>query len=130
MRAAAAIGQAVITTDPLGVVLFWNAAARDLYGWTRDEAVGPDIAELTVPEVGQEAADIMAAVRDEVPWSGGFPVRRKDGTRFPALVTDAGVYRDGALVGIIGVSTNLGVALRPLLDGRPTPRWCCARTAW
>ena len=24
----AAIGQAVITTDPLGVVLFWNAAAR------------------------------------------------------------------------------------------------------
>jgi len=22
------IGQAVITTDPLGVVLFWNAAAR------------------------------------------------------------------------------------------------------
>ena len=62
-----------------------------------------------MPEVGQEAADIMAAVRDGVPWSGGFPVRRKDRTRFPALVTDAGVYRDGALVGIIGVSTNLGV---------------------
>ena len=44
------------------------------------------------------------------------PVRRKNGTRFPALVTDAGVYRDGVLVGIVGVSTNLGMALRPLLD--------------
>jgi len=113
----AAIGQAVITTDPSGVVLFWNAAAQDLYGWTPGEAVGRNIAELTVPEVGQDtAADIMAAVRDGVPWSGGFPVRRKDGTRFPALVTDAGVYRDGALIGIVGVSTNLGVALRPLLE--------------
>jgi hypothetical protein len=83
-----------------------------------------------VPEVGQEAADIMAAVRDGVPWSGGFPVRRKDRTRFPALVTDAGVYRDGALVGIIGVSTNLGCRCGRCWNGRPTPRWCCARTAW
>jgi len=39
----------------------------------------------------------MAAVRDGISWSGGFPVRRTDGSRFPALVTDAGVYRDGAL---------------------------------
>jgi PAS domain S-box-containing protein len=113
----AAIGQAVITTDPLGVVLYWNPAAQDLYGWTRDEAIGRNIAELTVPEVGQDiAADIMAALRDGVPWSGGFPVRRKDGTRFPALVTDAGICRDGVLVGIIGVSTHLGTALRPLLE--------------
>jgi len=113
----AAIGQAVITTDPMGVVVYWNAAARDLYGWTPGEAIGRNIADLTVPEVGQDiAADIMAALRDGVPWSGGFPVRRKDGTRFPALVTDAGVYRDGVLVGIIGVSTNLGTALRPLLE--------------
>ena len=113
----AAIGQAVITTDPLGVVVYWNPAAQDLYGWTPGEAVGRNIAELTVPEVGQDtAADIMAALRDGIPWSGGFPVRRKDGTRFPALVTDAGVYRDGVLVGIIGLSTNLGAALRPLLE--------------
>jgi len=113
----AAIGQAVITTDPLGVVVYWNPAAENLYGWTTGEAIGRNIAELTVPEVGQDiAADIMAALRDGVSWSGGFPVRRKDGTRFTALVTDAGVYRDGALVGIIGVSTNLGAALRPLLE--------------
>ena len=47
---------------------------------------------------------------------GWFQVRRKDGSRFPALVTDSGVYHGGALVGIVGVSTNLGVALRPLLE--------------
>jgi PAS domain S-box-containing protein len=43
-------------------------------------------------------------------------VRRKDGSRFPALVTDSGIYRDGTLIGIVGVSTNLGTALRPLLE--------------
>jgi PAS domain S-box-containing protein len=113
----AAIGQAVITTDVQGVVVYWNRAAQDLYGWTPDEAIGRNIALLTVPEMAQEvAADIMAALRDGIPWSGGFPVRRKDGIRFLALVTDAGIYRDGTLVGIIGVSTNLGTVLRPLLE--------------
>ena len=113
----AAIGQAVITTDLQGVVIYWNPAAEVLYGWTADEAIGRNITSLTVPEMAQEVAvDIMAALRDGIPWSGGFPVRRKDGSTFPALVTDSGIYRGGTLVGIIGVSTNLGSALRPLLE--------------
>ncbi|MBD3944879.1 PAS domain S-box protein [Nocardioides ganghwensis] len=113
----AAIGQAVITTDPEGVIVYWNAGAERLYGWAAHEVVGRNINEITVAEVGQDVADeIMAALRDGVPWSGGFPVRRKDGSTFPALVTDAGIHRDGALVGIVGVSTNLGSAIRPLLE--------------
>ena len=113
----ASIGQAVITTDLDGAVIYWNPAAEGLYGWTSDEAMGRNITSLTVPEVAQDvAADIIAALREGLPWSGGFPVRRKDGSRFPALVTDSGIYHDGALVGIIGVSTNLGTALRPLLE--------------
>jgi PAS domain S-box-containing protein len=113
----ASMGQAVITTDPDGVIVAWNPAAEQLYGWTAGEAVGRNIATLAVPEVAQgTAADIMAALANGVPWSGGFPVRRKDGTLFPALVTDAGIYRDGAMIGVIGVSTNLGAALRPLLE--------------
>ena len=113
----AALGHAVITTDPDGVVVYWNPAAEELYGWTAEEAVGRDIATLSVPDMSQEiAADIMRALRERVAWSGGFAVRRKDGSLFPALVTDSGIYRDGVLVGIVGVSTNLGTALRPLLE--------------
>ncbi len=113
----AALGQAVIATDLAGTVLFWNAGAERLYGWTAEEAAGQNIGALTVPTVSEEvAADIMAALRKGVPWSGGFPVRRKDGTVFPALVTDSGVYRDGEMVGIVGISSNLGTALRPLLE--------------
>ena len=113
----ASLGQAVITTDPDGVVVHWNPAAEELYGWSAEEAVGCDITSLSVPDLSQDvAADIMRALREGVAWSGGFPVRRKDGSLFPALVTNSGIYRDDVLVGIIGVSTNLGTALRPLLE--------------
>ena len=113
----AAVGQAVIATQPDGTVVFWSAGAQRLYGWTAEEALGLNVAKLTVPVVSTEiAADIMAALRKGIAWSGGFPVRRKDGTVFPALVTDSGIYRDGELVGIVGISANLGTALRPLLE--------------
>jgi PAS domain S-box-containing protein len=111
------LGQALIVTDPEGVVLVWNHAAEALYGWTPDEARGRNIRDLTVPPVAApDAEEIMAALRNGVTWSGGFPVRDKAGNMFPALVTDSGLYREGILVGIVGVSTNLGTALQPLLE--------------
>lgn len=113
----ASMGQAVIATDVDGIVVSWNPAAERLYGWAADEAIGRDISELCVPQTAQDdAAEVMAALRAGAPWSGGFLLRRKNGTVFPGLVTGAGVYRDGALVGMVGVSTNLGAALRPLLE--------------
>lgn len=112
------LGQAVIATDLDGVIRYWNAAAERLYGWTAVEVAGRNIVDVTVPQMSQEmAADVMTALRAGESWSGGFAVQRRDGSVFSALVTDAGVHaEDGALVGIVGVSTNLGSALRPLLE--------------
>ena len=126
----AAIGQAVITTDPGGVIVYWNEAAEQLYGWTAQEALGRNVAEVTVAEVGQDvAAEIMAALRDGVPWSGGFPVRRKDGSTFPALVTDAGIYRDGpAGRHHRGVHQPRARRSGRSSSARPTRRCCCATT--
>lgn len=116
-RLLRSLGHAVITTDLRGRIVEWNPAAEQLYGWTADEVLGRDIQDVTVPESGREfATEVMAALRAGRSWSGGFTVRRKDGTTFPALVTDAGIADDsGRLVGIVGVSTDLGHALRPLL---------------
>lgn len=112
-----ALGHAVIATDTRGTVLFWNGAAEELYGWPAEEVVGRDITEVTVPEISQRAAsEIMAALREGRPWSGGFPVRRRSGEVLHALVTDSGVYRDGELIGIVGASLNLGDAVRHLLE--------------
>jgi PAS domain S-box-containing protein len=111
------LGKAVIATALDGTVRFWNRAAERLYGWTAEEAVGENIANLSVPEVAQDVAeDIMETIRGGGSWSGGFLVRRKDGSMFPALVTDSGIYRDGELVGIVGISINIGRTARPLLE--------------
>jgi PAS domain S-box-containing protein len=111
------LGHAVIATDLGGSIVRWNGAAERLYGWTAEESLGRDIADVTVSEVGKEHGDdIMQSLREGRPWSGGFTVVRKDGSTFSALVTDVGVRTDdGRLVGIVGVSTDLGHALRPLL---------------
>jgi PAS domain S-box-containing protein len=112
-----ALGHAVIATDLDGTVLSWNEAAEQLYGWPAAEAVGRDITEVTVPEVSQAAAvEIMAALREGRTWSGGFLVQRRRGEVLHALVTDSGVFRDGELIGIVGVSLNLGDAVRHLME--------------
>ena len=112
-----ALGHAVIATDTQGTVLSWNPAAEQLYGWPAAEALGRDITEVTVPEPSREAAaEIMTALREGRPWSGGFPVRNRRGEVLHALVTDSGVYRDGRLIGIVGVSLNLGDAVRHLME--------------
>jgi diguanylate cyclase (GGDEF)-like protein/PAS domain S-box-containing protein len=39
-----------IAMDTTGKVTEWNAAAERLFGWTRSEALGEEVAELIVPE--------------------------------------------------------------------------------
>src|SRR5918992_4150500 len=100
---------AVIATDMQSTVTHWNEHAEKLYGWTREEAVGSNIAELTVgPAEAELAEEIMERVHAGEAWEGEFTVRRKDGSTFPAYVTDS-LLRDaeGRAVGIVGVSTDI-----------------------
>jgi len=103
------VGQAVIATDLDGKIVFWNRFAEQLYGWRADEALGRDVVEVTVPHTGKEqAVEIMAALTRGESWSGEFTVQRRDGTTFPALVTDAPIHApDGRLIGSVGVSHDI-----------------------
>jgi PAS domain S-box-containing protein len=103
------VHNAVIGTDPDGRVVYWNRAAEQVYQWTAEEAMGRLIYDLTVPpESLQQAARIMEELAREGHWKGEFVVRRKDGTTFPALVTDSLVRRaDGAVAGYIGITADL-----------------------
>jgi PAS domain S-box-containing protein len=125
---------AVIATNAEGVVTIWNARAEGLYGWSRAEAVGRHIAELTVPGDGREiAAEIMESLQQGESWQGSFRLRRKDGSIFTAFVKDSPILGpDDELVGIVGVSIEiaepaLANAVRTLmnessLDGRRRSR--------
>lgn len=104
-----AVGQAVIATGMDGTVTYWNKAAERLYGWTAAEAAGKQMTDLTPSSHSlAQGHSIMEALRGGRTWAGEFEVQRKDGSRFPALVTDTPFMDDsGNLVGIVGVSSDL-----------------------
>ena len=100
---------AVIATDADGVVTTWNARAETVYGWTREEAVGRHVGELTVPDEGRDTAEeVMAAIQRGESWQGSFRVCRKDGSVFTAYVKDSPIHdADGRLIGIVGCSIEI-----------------------
>src|SRR5215469_9313920 len=51
----AAVFDAVITIDDRGVVVEWNSAAEQLFGYLRSEAFGHEIATLIIPPEFREA---------------------------------------------------------------------------
>ncbi|MEO6686186.1 MAG: PAS domain S-box protein, partial [Dyadobacter sp.] len=103
------IGQAAIATDLDGVVNYWNKAAENIYGWTKEEALGKYIIDLTTSEAtNEQAIQIMEELKKGHTWSGEFKVRKKDGTNFPALVTNTPIYDENdKLSGIIGISSDI-----------------------
>ncbi len=120
-----AVEQAVIATDLEGRILYWNSFAERLYGWTMEEALGANVLEIMATEDSRNtAAEILASLQKGESWSGEFFVKTKDGTRFPAMVTDSPIINDdGELIGIVGVSIDItdrkrGEEERALLLGR------------
>ncbi|MDB5788033.1 ATP-binding protein [Caballeronia mineralivorans] len=83
---------AILATNPQGQILFANAAAEKLFGYSREELSGVAINEL-VPALQLNAcvadsahADSPLAGRE---WDGhrDLVAKRRDGTEFPAEVT-------------------------------------------
>lgn len=103
------IGQAVIATDLGGDIIYWNHFAEKLYGWTSEEVVGRSILEITPAfSSAEQAAEIMEPLGRGENWTGEFPVRRRDGAPFTAMVTNSPIFDEaGRIIGIIGVSFDL-----------------------
>ncbi|MEO7048135.1 MAG: PAS domain S-box protein, partial [Ferruginibacter sp.] len=103
------IGQAAIATDLDGVINYWNLAAENIYGWTMEEAIGKNIVQLTPSDKTKEQAlKIMEDLKHGRTWKGEFRLQRKDGTEFPALVTDSPIYDEhNELSGIISISSDI-----------------------
>src|SRR5713226_8544124 len=104
-----AVEHALIALNLDGTIRYWNRAAEALYGWRSDEVLGRNASELLVPDsLSAQGDEILARLAAGESWSGEFTVRRRDGTVFPALVSDSPVRdADGRLIGMIGASIDL-----------------------
>jgi PAS domain S-box-containing protein len=104
-----AVQQAVIATDPDGLVIFWNAFAEKLYGWAAEEAVGKPIHELTPsPFLRDHGGEIGQRGAPGESWTGEFLVQGKSGKPFPALLTTAPIRDEQEnVLGYVRVSIDL-----------------------
>jgi PAS domain S-box-containing protein len=105
---------AVITTDLMGNVIYWNKFAEALYHWTAEEAMGKNISETIVPENKFEAMQyIMAKIKKDGHYEGEFPVRRKNGSIFQAYHTFSAVRDSNSeMIGLVGVSVDITDRIR------------------
>lgn len=102
------VGQAVIATDTLGKIMYWNHAAEKIYGWSVPEAMGASISDLSAARQSDEhIIDILHNLSTGKTWAGDYFAKRKNGSRFPAYLTGSPICdRNGILTGFIGISSD------------------------
>ncbi|MBG0826418.1 PAS domain S-box protein [Planomonospora sp. ID67723] len=84
---------AFVSIDGDGVVTAWNAAAERLFGWSSEEAVGRDVADLVIPD--QFRATHYQGLRrvretgrsDKTGRRMELTARARDGREFPVEMT-------------------------------------------
>lgn len=103
------VGQAIIATDPQGIIQYWNLAAEQLYGWKAHEFIGRSVVDVTPSNQSrQQAHEIMQALAAGQAWRGEFEVQGKDGRLFPVEVVNNPIFDEqGQLSGVIGVSSDI-----------------------
>ncbi|MEW6498531.1 MAG: ATP-binding protein [Cyanobacteriota bacterium] len=103
------VEQAVIATHLDGTVTYWNRFAETLFGWSAIEAVERNVLEITLGQALQaQAAEIITRVSRGESWSGELLLQRRDGSSFPAMVAQSPIYDEGRVIGIVGVSGDIG----------------------
>lgn len=102
------VEQSIIATDLEGKIIYWNKYAEDLFGWKVEEVIGRSIVGVTTPGNNEKAKEIMSELLKGKRWSGEFTLQRRDGTAFPAYVSDVPIYNsEGNITGIVGVAVDL-----------------------
>src|SRR5579864_3877109 len=79
---------AIYSMTPDGVILTWNRAAEQMYGYPAAEAVGASVTLLLPPDTPDEASQILARLRCGEHITHYETVRqRKDGARLNVSLT-------------------------------------------
>ncbi|MFZ0449001.1 MAG: PAS domain S-box protein [Desulfatiglandaceae bacterium] len=100
---------AIVTLDASHHILEWNPGAEQIFGYSRDEAVGRSLDDLVSrPDVVDEAKAITKKVLSGQHLVPLETVRyRKDGTPVNVIVASSPIQIEGELHGAVGVYTDI-----------------------
>lgn len=100
---------AVVVTDVQGIIIDWNSGSEELYGYSKEEAIGQPVSILHVPEdVDKTTAEVLDAVGKHGKWTGAVRMLRKDGSigwvesMVVPLLDDEGV-----MTGALGINRDI-----------------------
>lgn len=92
---------AFLATDASGVLIEWNAKASELFGWTREEAIGKSLEETILPPdplSGQPGGLRLLAVDPECGKRLEVSAKHRDGSDLPAEVSVAAMRSEASFV--------------------------------
>ncbi|CAI5491480.1 unnamed protein product [Closterium sp. Naga37s-1] len=91
-----------------GTITMWNAGSEKLFGYTEEEAMGRNIVELLCCKKTSHAAfQIIARLQVGQCWTGNFPLTKKSGEVFDAMITDRPIIDSkGNVSMIVGVASD------------------------
>lgn len=88
--------EATFAHAPCGEILSWNEGARELYGWTPDEALNHPVFDLIVTAFPEPFEDVLATLEADGIWKGLLLQRTKDGRDI--AVRAQWIMQDGLIV--------------------------------
>jgi PAS domain S-box-containing protein len=108
-RLLACAEEAIVATDSASSIIYWNPSAERLFGWSADEVAGRDVTEIVSTSLTPEQRnEFRSLVHGGETWRGEIDLFRRDGTSFPASVTDSPIFDTaGKLIGIVGISCDI-----------------------
>jgi PAS domain S-box-containing protein len=98
----------IFVRDMNDVIRYWNSGAEELYGWTRDEAIGQVSHRLTKTIFPAPLQDITAELLRQGRWEGELVHTTRDGSQV-VVASRWSLQRDtgGQPIGILETNNNI-----------------------
>ena len=115
---------AIIFATPDWIITGWNNGAREVYGWTADEAIGKQTHALLRTRSIVPAAEIDATLRSRGRWDGELVHVRKDGQEIVVESCHALLRDDrGEPAGILEINRDITARKRAEAALRESEQW-------
>jgi len=100
---------AVVVTDRQGIIIDWNKGSEELYGYSKEEAIGRCVNILHVPEDSERITfEVISAVEKFGKWSGEIRMLHKNGDVGWIESMCVPIYdSDEQMIGALGVNRDI-----------------------